>query len=279
MIDNSLKEYTTFKVGGLCKKITLPNSVEELISLLKNNKDSIILGNGSNVLIDDGYIDKEFIITKNLNVITINEEYIEALCGTDISAVCEFAAENNLSGMEFLYKIPGTVGGCTFMNAGAYEKSISDIIFEIKVYDKKNDKVLYIKKDDCNYAYKKSIFMTESNFIILSTTFKLNYSKEDIFTKLKKVKINRENKLPCEFSAGSYFKRPKDGFYASKLIDECNLKGFKIGGAMISPKHAGFIINTGNATTKDILDVAEYAKKVVKEKRNIDLTEEVIFIK
>ena len=194
-----------------------------------------------------------------------NNVYIRLESGVKLSKLAQILLKEEIEGFEFASGIPGTIGGAVRMNAGAYGKEMKDIVVETTCIDK-NGNIFKFSNDEQKFAYRKSIF-SNNNFIILDTTIILNYGlKEKIKEKMDEYALSRKEKQPLDMpSAGSTFKRG-DGFITAKLIDECGLKGYKIGGAEVSKKHAGFIVNTGNATSKDVLELMDYIKKVVYKK-------------
>ena len=266
-----LSAHTTFKVGGPCTAMVEVGSEEALCSLIRAaNNLSIryyILGNGSNVLFEDkGFDGIVFKTDKTLNdIYMINSTTIYAQAGCSLIKLCRFALEHNLSGLEFAYGIPGTVGGAIYMNAGAYNGEIKDVISSATAIRKDGTKHT-IQKKDLNLSYRHSCFEITGD-IIASGIFVLtpaNY--DDIQDKMVELMGKRRSKQPLEFpSAGSTFKRPA-GFFAGKLIEDCGLKGYSVGGAQVSEKHCGFVINKGGATCEDILTLIKNVQNIVKEK-------------
>lgn len=266
-----LATYTSFKIGGNCRYIIKPNTItqiEQVILVLKQNQiPYYFLGNGSNVLVsDDGY-DGAIILLSNqfANITLLDNQTIECEAGITLTKLCHFALEHSLSGLEFAFGIPGTVGGAVYMNAGAYGGEIKDVI-ESCTYLDENNQVKTINKCDMNLSYRHSIF-TNTKCCILKAVFKCNIeSKSSIKEKMDDYITRRKTKQPLEYpSAGSTFKRPV-GNYASALIEQCGLKGYSVGGAMVSTKHSGFVINTGYATCKDVLTLVDDIKNIVLEK-------------
>ena len=232
------------------------------------------MGNGSNLLITDDFHKGAFISTKNLNSIEEKDGIITALSGVKLSSLCSFCASLSLSGLEELSGIPGTVGGAVYMNAGAYGGEIKDTLVKA-TYLTKDLEIKEILGVDCKFSYRNSVFQ-ENGGIILSATFKLNKAnKDEIKEKTLELLKRRNEKQPLEYpSAGSTFKRP-EGYFAGKLIEDSGLKGYMIGGAQVSEKHCGFVINKDNATSKDILDLISHIKKTVLEKQGVELETEV----
>ncbi|MFV0503805.1 MAG: UDP-N-acetylmuramate dehydrogenase [Lachnospirales bacterium] len=278
--DEPMKNHCTFRVGGKVDVLVLPQSVEEFIEILKhvqeNNLKYFVLGNGSNIIPKDEGFKGIVIKTTDIKYISLkeeNEDVLEVACGNILKTVCLYALENSLSGLEFAYGIPGTVGGSIYMNAGAYGGEIKDCLIDAIVYDGKGIKTLANK--DLKLSYRHSI-LQENNIVVLSARFKLkNGNKNEIKAIMDENLFKRNSKQPVNKpSAGSAFKRP-DGYFAGKLIMDSNLRGCSIGGAQVSEKHCGFIINSGNATSKDILDLIEHVQNTVYEKFNVFLEPEV----
>lgn len=279
--NEDMSKHTSFKAGGKAKFYIKAKTVEDVINTVKilkeNNIPIVVLGNGSNIL----FKDKEFngvVLKIELDTLKIEENIITAEAGVKNAILGRKALDNNLQGFEFAAGIPGTIGGAIRMNAGAYGGEIKDIVQDVEYLDYEDLKIKKITNKECNFEYRHSVFCENKN-IILSATFKLeNGIKEEIANRMNEFAKSRKEKQPLEYpSAGSTFKRGTD-FITAKLIDECGLKGYQMGGAQVSEKHAGFIINKENATAKDIIDLVEYVKKTVKEKtgKSIDLEVEII---
>ena len=279
--NEDMSKHTSFKAGGKAKFYIKAKTVEDVINTVKISKENnipiVVLGNGSNIL----FKDKEFngiVLKIELDTLKIEENIITAEAGVKNAILGRKALDNNLQGFEFAAGIHGTIGGAIRMNAGAYGGEIKDIVKDVEYLDYEDLKIKKITNKECNFEYRHSVFCENKN-IILSATFKLeNGIKEEIANRMNEFAKSRKEKQPLEYpSAGSTFKRGTD-FITAKLIDECGLKGYQIGGAQVSEKHAGFIINKENATAKDIIDLVEYVKKTVKEKtgKSIDLEVEII---
>ncbi len=280
LINEELKKYTTFKVGGPCKALVIIKTEDlliKVISLLKESKeDFFVIGNGSNLLISDegfgGYVLK---LEGDFLDIQSEGEEIVAGAGAILSKVCIYAKEKGLSGLEFAYGIPGTVGGAIVMNAGAYDGEMSFVVSSVKMLDE-TGVIKTFTNPEMEFSYRNSI-LKRKEFVVLSVTYKLIKKDEnEILDKMNDFLERRRSKQPLNFpSAGSTFKRPKDNF-AGKLIMEAGLKGKRIGGACVSEKHAGFIVNDEGASAKDISDLMKVVIKEVKEKFDIELEPEVI---
>lgn len=281
--DKPLKEFTTFKIGGSAKYIIFPKNVDDLINTIKLVKESKInwhiVGNCSNVLVSDRGFDGAIITTIKIDFFKIHENLIEADCGCMISQVARKACESGLKGLEFAVGIPGTVGGAVYMNAGAYDGEIKDVFECAEVLDE-NLNIIKLEKSDMRFSYRHSR-LKEEKLILLKATFRLQYAeKEDVLPIEKANEYNRRRreKQPLQYpSAGSVFKRPP-GSFAGKLIQEAGLKGYRIGGACISEKHAGFIINLGDASAEDVRKIIYHTQKTVYEKFGILLEPEIEFI-
>lgn len=273
----SLKTLTTLKVGGISKYVFYPKDVTSLKKALtlfkKNNINYKIFGNGSNIIPSDKIYDGVIIKLSSLNNLKIEDEVIEVEAGYSLMKLAKEVIKLGLSGLEWANGIPGTIGGAVYMNAGAYKQDMSFVLEKITALDE-NMNIVTLNKDELDFSYRHSRLM-EENLICLSATLKLE--KKDISLIEEVVNKRKEKRMetqPLEYpSAGSVFRNPFNDF-AGRLVEECNLKGKQIGGAMISLKHANFIINKDNATGKDVLDLINLAKKEVKEKFNIELKQE-----
>ena len=282
-----LKKHTTFRIGGAADLLVTPQSEEQLIKLFKYIKENciryVIIGNGSNLLFsDEGYRGIVVKIGSELSSIEAipceNGMIINAGAGTLLSKLALFACENSLTGLEFASGIPGNVGGAVLMNAGAYDGEISQVLVRSTYLDCENLSVCTKNFDEHDFSYRHSSYENDG-YLILSASFLLKKgNKEDILSKMKDLNNRRITKQPLEFpSAGSTFKRPA-GLFAGKLIEDANLKGYTVGGAMVSEKHCGFVINTGNATCEDVLGVIKYVQNTVFAKFGVELETEVKII-
>ena len=283
--DEPMKNYTTFKIGGNADFLINATEKKDIISVykyaIKNNIPVYIIGKASNLLVKDKGI--RGIVIKNLyDDIRILKEYeevveLEIASGTTCTKLAKFALNNSLEGLEFSYGIPGTMGGAIRMNAGAYGGEIKNCVIESLILDKDgNEKIL--NYDEHQFIYRNSS-IAKNGYILLSTKIKLKKgNKEEIKEKMEKNMEARLEKQPYNMpSAGSVFKRG-NGFITAQIIDEAGLRGKEIGGAQVSPKHAGFIVNNGTATAEDVINLIEYIKKTVREKFNKELETEVIII-
>ena len=279
-VDEPMNKHTSFKVGGKAYLFVKVYSVEEIKSVLKiSSENSIplfVLGNGTNILVkDEGF--RGIILQNKLEEININGTEVIVGSGVKNAVLYKKLIDNSLAGFEFASGIPGTIGGAIKMNAGAYGGEMKDIVSEVTYLDYQG-KVCTINNSECEFEYRHSRFFDEQA-IILEVKLKLEKGdKSEIEEKVKELLAQRKEKQPLEYpNAGSTFKRG-EGFITAKLIDECGLKGYSIGGAQVSEKHAGFIINKNNATSEDIINLIEYVQRIVKEKtgKNIKLEIEII---
>ena len=275
LVENEdLSKHTTYHVGGKCMCMIYPNSKDNLIKLLDfindNKIDFKILGKGSNIIFSSRVYDGIIIKLDELNNIIYEDTIIEVEAGVPLIKLSFDTSNQGLVGLEFLSGIPGSIGGAIYMNSGAYNSSISDFIREVTVI--KDEKVITLTKDECNFSYRDSIFKETNEYIIISAKLKLKRgSKEESLALIEDRKRRRTESQPLDYpSAGSVFRNP-EGDAAGRLIEECGLKGYKIGGASVSIKHANFIINDGDATGEDIKELIEYVKLKVKEKYGIEL--------
>ncbi len=281
MVDEPLKNHTFTKLGGKADFYVTPSNYIEIIKVVKLcNKYQIpltLIGNGSNLIIKDGGIRGIVMSLMKLNTIKIRRNYIIAQSGAMLSMCSVEALNSNLTGFEFACGIPGTVGGALYMNAGAYEGEIKDIIDYCYVITSEGN-LKRIDKDDLNLSYRSSI-LQKSKDIVIEATFKLNEGNYDaIKTKMDELRIKRVTKQPLEYpSCGSVFKRPQ-GHYTGKLITDCDLKGYNIGQAEVSTKHAGFIINKGGATAKEYISLINHIQETVYKKFQVHLEPEVKII-
>ena len=280
LIDEPMSKHTSFKVGGKADIFVKVYSVEEIKSVLKiaseNGVPLFVLGNGTNLLVkDEGF--RGIILQVKLEEISINGTEVLVGAGVKNAVLSKKLTDNSLTGFEFASGIPGTIGGAIKMNAGAYGGEMKDIVSEV-IYLDYDGKVCTINNSECEFEYRYSRFFKEKA-IILEVKLKLEKgNKSEIENKIKELLEQRKEKQPLEYpNAGSTFKRG-DGFITAKLIDECGLKGYSIGGAQVSEKHAGFIINKDNATSKDIINLIEYVQKKVKEKTGEDIKLEIEII-
>ncbi len=278
--DFPLKDFTSYKVGGSGEMVVFPRSMDTLKKVyafcLRNSIPFYLLGGGANVIVSDNGVEGVVCITEKLDRIYLKGGKIFAECGVSLERLAIFAAERNISGFEFAYNIPGTVGGALIMNAGNNYGEFSDIVCSVDALTE-NFRELTFGKPLCNFGYRTSVFKRK-RLIVLSAFFKGKEGRrEEIFALMEKIKREREEKFPLEYpNAGSVFKRPK-GYYAGKLIDDAGCGGLKVGDAMVSTKHKGFIVNLGNATAEDIKTLISLVQERVYKKFGVKLEREQIF--
>ena len=291
LIDEPLCKHTTFKIGGNADYFVKPQNNEQVVLLVKTLSNEkipfFILGNGSNLLAkDEGFRGVIIYIGENLsNILVIKADtslsnkkdektLIKAGAGAMLTRVSRVACENSLTGMEFACGIPGSIGGAVMMNAGAYSGEIKDIIVDATVCDRQGN-ILVLNNEELKLSYRHSI-IEEKKYVVLEATFALDKgNKETINKEMMELLAKRKEKQPLEYpSAGSTFKRP-EGYFAGKLIMDAGLRGYSVGGAQISEKHCGFVVNKGGATQQDVLKLIEYAAGEVYKKFGVKIEPEV----
>ena len=275
LINEKISNYTTYKVGGKVRAICYPRKEEELIELVKLLKDNnikyFVLGNGSNVLFSDKMYDGIIIKLDNFNKINISDNIIEVEAGYPLVKLSRDAMRNSLVGLEFASGIPGTVGGAVFMNAGAYGEDISKILVSARILT--NDlKIVELNNKEMKFSYRTSFLQDHLDYICLSAKFKLEYgNSEEIEKIINERRLQRIKTQPLTLpSAGSVFRNPS-GMYAGRLIEDMNFKGYTVGRAMVSEKHANFIVNMGNAKASDIKKIIDVIKQKTLAKYGIRL--------
>ena len=278
LTDEPMSKHCTFRIGGNADFFVSPCSGEQIARLVDLAKNENILyfvtGNGSNLLVSDkGYRGIIINIGKNMSSVSVEGNMITAQSGATLSRIAHKAASNGLSGLEFASGIPGTLGGAVYMNAGAYGGEMKDVVVSTEYLDT-DGCIKTIHGEDHLFGYRNSFF--SSGGIVLSATMKLSEAnKEDIQALMADFNNRRRTKQPLEYpSAGSTFKRP-EGYFAGKLIEDAGLKGYSVGGACVSEKHSGFVINTGNATCSDVLELIDHIRKTVYEIFGVELETEV----
>ena len=275
LINEKISNYTTYKVGGKVRAIVYPKGENELIELVKLLKEKHIkyftLGNGSNVLFSDKMYDGIIIKLDNFNKITINDNIIEVGAGYPLVKLSNDAMRNSLIGLEFASGIPGTLGGAIFMNAGAYGEDMSKIVESVRVLTS-DYKIKTFTNKQMKFSYRTSFLQDHLDYVCISATLKLKPGKkEDIENIMNERRLQRRNTQPLTLpSAGSVFRNP-EGMYAGKLIEDMGLKGFTVGKAMVSEKHANFIVNMGNAKASDIKKIIDIIKQKALTKYNLRL--------
>ncbi len=280
--DIPLSSYTSFGIGGEVSLAVFPDGsdkVTKILNLLRENDVRVlILGNGSNVLIDDKGFEGVAVILSGLRGCSVDGTKIYAEAGVPLTGLSLTAQKNSLAGLEFAYGIPGTVGGGVYMNAGAYGGDMSQVVTDTRYYDMNTGEIGIFTGDENDFAYRHSVY-SDSNKVILSANFELKQGdKVKIKETMDDYMNRRREKQPLEYpSAGSVFKRG-EGFITAKLIDEAGLRGRRVGGAEVSEKHAGFIVNHGGATAADVLSLIEIIKTEVKNKFGCDIHCEIRYI-
>ncbi len=280
-IDEPMKNHTSFKVGGPADILVTPEGTEDVVKLVKvcseHNVPCIIIGNGSNLLVRDGGVRGVVVKLSRMDKISIDGDRITAESGVKLSELCKAAMAEELAGLEFACGIPGSVGGAVAMNAGAYNGEISNVIESAVCIDSKG-RVMKLSKDDLELGYRTSAVL-KHGYTVVEAVFKLQKGeKEKIGSRIEDLNRRRSERQPLEFpSAGSTFKRP-EGHFAAKLIEDTGLKGLSVGGAEVSIKHSGFIINKKEASAKDILDLISLVQRQVKEAYGVELHTEVRII-
>lgn len=277
-----LSKYTTYKVGGKAKVLAYPKNIEKLITLLKwaktNNISYKMLGNGSNLIFSDADYNGILIKLTEFDDIEIFDNKIRVGAGYSLMKLSRIALKNSLTGLEFAAGIPATVGGAVFMNAGAYKSDMGYIVQMIKVLTP-DFRIVTLENKELAFHYRTSFLKTHPNYICLEAIIKLEKGKKEAIEEVMKSRLQRRKEAqPLEYpSAGSVFRNPP-GMFSGELIENCGLKGKKIGGAQVSEKHANFIINTGNATANDVKELIDYVKKEVEKKYHVSLTTEQEFV-
>ena len=282
--DEPLKNHTTFKIGGNCIALIEPREVFDIVETIKicreNSIKFFVIGNGSNLLVpDEGYNGVIIKLKSEFSKIEVEGDYLIVNSGAKLSEVYTVAYENSLTGFEFASGIPGTIGGAIFMNAGAYGGEMKDIVESVEVLDLDNFELRELKNEELEFSYRKSIIQRK-NYIVTTIKLKLQKgNKEEINAVYEDLRERRNSKQALNFgSAGSTFKRP-EGHFASKLIEDAGLKGYHINDAWVSEKHSGFVVNKGNASYKEVMELIEYVQKVVFEKFGVKLETEVRILK
>ncbi len=279
--DLPLAAHSSFKIGGSADLAAFPRTKEELAALLllakKENLRTLVVGNASNMLFDDAGFRGLIVFTSAMKKVTWFGNEVEAEAGASLTALAWEAAKRGLTGLEHAYGIPATVGGAVYMNAGAYGGEIAETLTESTYFDGETIRTRPLA--DHAFGYRKSIYQTSGD-IILSARFSLQKGDSDAIKALCEERfLKRKTSQPLEFpSAGSVFKRP-EGHFAGALIEQSSLKGYRIGGAEVSEKHAGFIVNRGGATSKDVLALIEHIQNEVMKRFGVSLETEIIHIK
>ena len=284
VMGEEMSRNTSFKTGGPCGVRISPSDAEQVKAIINKadelNIPYVVLGNGTNILVPDEGLKKAVIIVgdKMAEISLEGDDTLSFSAGTNLVSLCRFALENSLSGLEFAFGIPGTCGGAVFMNAGAYGGEIKDVLTEV-THLTPDMRIETISAEKADLSYRHSVYKT-NGCVILSAKVKLHKdNKEDIKARMDDFLGRRKDKQPLEYpSAGSTFKRP-EGYFAGALIEQCSLKGKSVGGAQVSEKHAGFVINKGGATSTDILNLIDFIKTTVETQTGVTLEPEVIVLR
>lgn len=278
-INEPMKNHTSFRIGGPADIMVLPTKLKQVSNIIqvckKNNIPFFVMGNGTNLLVkDEGIRGVVMKLAQNFNDAHVHKNIMKCKAGMALSMAAKIALENELSGLEFAHGIPGTIGGAAVMNAGAYDGEMADIVRKVTVMDMDGN-IFELQKNQLEYDYR-SCNLQKGDKILIEVELELapgNY--EDIKRKMEDFLLRRKDKQPLNLpSAGSAFKRPP-GNYAGALIEKAGLKGYRIGGAMVSDKHAGFIVNVDNATFEDVINLIQYIQRQVKDKFNVELESEI----
>ena len=278
----SLKESSSFRIGGRCALAVFPENAETF-ALLLQLADSCdarlhVSGRASNTLFGDGELDLCVVFTAGVNQVTVVGTTVFAGAGTGLISLCSTVAKAGLSGLEFASGIPGSVGGAVVMNAGAYGGCMADVVTLTRAYDRRSGSVMTLAEH--GFGYRQSIYKTDPSLICLEAKLCLKEDSADaVKERMRELLESRREKQPLEYpSAGSYFKRPQ-GDFAGRLIEVCGLKGMQIGGARVSEKHAGFIVNVGNATFDDVMRLEELVRETVLRETGVELEREVEIVR
>ena len=280
-----LSAHCTFRIGGPARAIAVPadvSSVSKISCILKEHELApFLLGNGSNLLFPDEGLAELFLISteKLQKIFLLPDGAIYAEAGVSLARLASFAQQNGLAGLEFASGIPGTVGGGLRMNAGAYGGELKDVVESVVTYYLPAQSLWELNNADCAFGYRSSRFQKAGGFVLLSAVFRLEKGDEhEIAAKMQELNTRRRDKQPLDLpSAGSAFKRP-EGHYAAALIDEAGLKGLTVGGAQVSKKHAGFVVNVGGATSHDVYELLMRVRAAVYEKSGIELEPEIVIL-
>jgi len=278
--NEEMRNHTSMKVGGPVRALAIPSdvfSLSKICYILKQNFISpLIIGNGTNMIFPDEGLNIFVISTEKLQKIWLEDEnVIYAEAGVSMAKLAQFAQQNGLAGLEFASGIPGTVGGGVLMNAGAYGGEMKDVVKSVVCYYLPEQTLYELPNEDCAFSYRYSMFDNIPN-IVLSATFSLTPGNpEEIAAKMKELNEKRRVSQPLDLpSSGSAFKRPKEG-YAAALIEEAGLKGYSVGGAQVSDKHSGFVVNKGGATYDEIVELMQHVRQTVYNKSNVQLDPEI----
>lgn len=282
LLEEPMNRHTTFRIGGPAEVFLMPESYEQLREALllckKENLPFFILGNGSNLLVSDrGYRGVIIQMDRNMGAVCLEGNEIRTCAGALLSSIAAAARKASLTGFEFAGGIPGTLGGAVMMNAGAYGGEIKDVLKQVTIMTREGE-IRTLPVEELEMGYRTSI-IKKAGYIVLEAVISLEKGREEeIMAKTRELAEKRSEKQPLEYpSAGSTFKRP-EGYFAGKLIMDSGLKGYRVGGAQVSEKHCGFVINTGGATAEDVKQLMDHVTRTVKEKFGVTLEPEVRFL-
>ena len=280
-----MSQHSSFRIGGPVRALAVPSdvtSLTKLCSVLKQNHIApMMLGNGTNILFPDEGLDQVFLVSteKLTKMFLLPDGALYAEAGVSLSKLASFAQQNGLAGLEFASGSPGTVGGGTIMNAGAYGGELKDAIESVVCLYVPDQRLYELTREQCAFAYRSSLFKKLGGCLVLSVVFRLEKGDgEAIAAKMRELNERRRDKQPLDLpSAGSAFKRP-EGYYAAALIDEAGLKGYTVGGAQVSEKHAGFVVNIGGATSHDVYDLMMHVRNTVYREKGVQMEPEIIIL-
>lgn len=284
LVDEPMSRHTSFRVGGPARRMAFPERSEQMVLLMRIARECgarpLVIGNGTNLLVVDEGLDRLVIDTSAMNQITQSEEptVLSAEAGVSLARLADFACKQSLTGLEFAHGIPGTVGGAVCMNAGAYDGEMKQVVEQVTIlFPEEGVKVL--SGEEMEFAYRHSLMSDHPEAVVLSANFRLSPGNSELIRgKIQELMMRRKTSQPLEYpSAGSTFKRPV-GYFAGTLIDQCGLKGFTVGGAQVSEKHAGFVINRGGATFADVMSVINGVQERVLAEKGVRLEPEVKII-
>ena len=278
-----MSDYTSFRIGGMADALLFPDTEAQLVLvltyLLKTEIPFRVIGNATNLLVSDRGFRGALITTRHIRSVSVSGTTARASCGTPLNVLCRTLADLSLGGLEDLYGIPGTVGGAIYMNAGAFGASVADTLAFVSVLNTETEKTEVVSRKNCDFAYRKSFFQKNKHLVVLSADFSLSPAPcGAIREKMQRILQERMERHPTALpSAGSAFLKPPNG-YAGRLIEEAGLVGTRVGGAAISVKHAGFIVNLGGATAQDVLDLMQFVQTKVKQHSGVELVAEIEYI-
>lgn len=279
--DAPLSMRTSFKIGGNADIAVFPETEAQLLAAVAALRGAdvrfMLIGNGTNLLFSDKGYRGAVIITKKMRKISVDGNILSVLCGDSFTEAAVAAKDASLTGLEFAYGIPGSCGGAVCMNAGAYGGEVSGVLLDMRVLDTASGEVFTVSKADADFSYRHSVIRDFPNYAVISARFALRHGdKNEINAYMQDIMGRRRDKQPLEYpSAGSVFKRPAPDMYVGKMLEDLGLKGFTIGGAQVSQKHAGFIINVGGATASDVLALVDHIKKAVLAAYSVELECEI----